>query len=132
MRPEITAMVKTMMPSYWKVYRSSVVASTVSFLRVLFTYTLVSKEGDRVVHVGMLNSLGSNILTSVNCAIKSVINLVLTLVAVTLFVASPFINLVMLPFYRRKSFKEVVKYANAKQDELDEIKRQIDEKLGEV
>ncbi len=129
MRPEIHAMVKTMMPSYWSIYKSSSKGSFFAFKRVAITNSHIGEDGERVFQVGVISAAVLHFIQVFVSAAKFVMYYVLSLVSLGLLIISPVINLIMLPFYRRKSFLEVVAYAEMKQDEIDSLKARIDDQL---
>ncbi len=124
------SIVKSLMPSAWETYKHSLMSSVVGIARFLFSFRGVNVEGTYEKRYGVLWVIFTETIGILTSLLKIAIATCALAVAVPLFIFSPIVNLVMLPFYRRKSVIELKKFIDEQEGLYKGKKKQVDEALG--
>lgn len=122
--------IEAMMPSAWATYKQSLMSSIVAFVRVMFYYKGTDAHGNKANREGVVPLLIIESIAIPVSLIKIVLALITAVLATVMFLASPLLNLVMLPFYRRKSIRELKVFIDKQAAELADQRRKVDETLS--
>jgi len=122
--------IEAMMPSAWATYKQSLLSSVIGFIRVMFAFRGYNSEGVLEKKYGAVTVIVVESISVLVSLFKIITSLVMVVIAVCAFMVSPIINLVMLPFYRRKSVKELTKFIDEQEAEIAANKKRAEEALG--
>lgn len=129
-KTDYDVIIEGMMPSAWATYKQSLLSSVLGFVRVMFYYKGTDAHGEKAEREGIVPWLIIESIAIPVSLIKIALALVTAVLATVMFLGSPVINLVMLPFYRRKSIRELKIFIEKQAAELAEQRRKVDETLS--
>lgn len=129
-QPASKTIIEALMPSAWATYKHSMKASLVGFSRVVFSYQGVDDSGERVKKLGLLWMALLEVIRIPWSCVKLMACLVTIVIAISMLTISPVVNLFSLPFYRRKSIKELTRFIDSQAADLEAKKKKAEEALG--
>lgn len=122
--------IDTMMPSPWATYKQSLISSLVGFIRVMFSFRGTDADGVKSNRIGVVPTIIIESVAVLVSLFKIIAASFVGGLSVVLFLVSPFLNLIMLPFYRRKSIKELTKFIEQQEVEIESRRKKAEEALG--
>ena len=128
-KTDADVIIESMMPSAWATYKQSLRSSVIGFVRVMFYYKGTDAHGNKADREGIVPSLIIEPIAILVSLFKILMAISVGALSITLFLASPFVNLAMLPFYRRKSKKELKIFIEQQAAELEKQRGRVKETL---
>lgn len=121
--------ISKMMPSPWATYKQSLKSSVIGFVRVMFSYKGIEADGSKSERIGIVPVILIESVSAVVSVLKIILSIIVGSASIAMFLVSPVINLVMLPFYRRKSVRELRAFIDQQTAEIESQRELVRETL---